>query len=123
MKKMKKRSNCPVSLALEVVGDKWSLLIIRDIMLFGKRTYNDLLHSREKIATNILADRLSKLESFGILEKQGHPRSKSKFIYSMTEKGMDLRPVLFEIAVWGDKHLCELPNQNEFLKSFWEKSS
>lgn len=103
--KLKKRSNCPVSSALDIIGDKWSLLIIRDIMMNGKNTYNEFLKSEEKIATNVLADRLSMLESTGILIKEEHPESKAKIFYRLTRKGIDLLPVLVELILWSDEYL------------------
>jgi len=105
MKCDKKRSLCGVSSALDIIGDKWSLLIIRDIMFDNKHTYGDFLNSEEKIATNILADRLLLLEKVGILSKTEHPESKAKFFYNLTPKGLDLMPVLFEMMLWSEKYL------------------
>ncbi len=104
MKAIKARSECPISFALDIFGDKWSLLIIRDIMFFGKNTYGDFAKSDEKIATNILADRLAILENIGILTKKEHPESKAKYFYKLTTKGIDLMPILMEIIVWSDKY-------------------
>ena len=104
MKEIKPRSACPISSALDIVGDKWSLLIIRDLMFKGKNTYTDFIKSDEKIATNILADRLATLEHAGILFKEEHPESKAKYLYRLTPKGIDLMPVLIEIIVWSDKY-------------------
>jgi DNA-binding HxlR family transcriptional regulator len=116
VKKIKKRSECPISSALDIVGDKWSLLIIRDIMLSGKNTYNEFLKSEEKIATNVLADRLSMLESAGILVKEEHPDSKAKIFYRLTSQGIDLLPVIVEIILWSDKYLSIAPQAKEFAK-------
>lgn len=102
---IKKRSDCPISSALDIIGDKWSLLIIRDIMMNGKNTYNEFLKSEEKIATNVLADRLVMLESAGILAKEEHPESKAKILYRLTHKGIDLLPVLVELILWADEYL------------------
>ena len=99
------KSLCPINLALEVFGDKWSLIIIRDMMFGNKRYFKDLLSSEEKIATNILADRLTKLEEEGIVSKTIDPDHKLKYIYSLTFKGIDLLPVMTEIGHWGMKHL------------------
>jgi DNA-binding HxlR family transcriptional regulator len=104
----KKRSDCPISGSLDVFGDKWSLLIVRDLMFGNKCTYNDFLKSDEGIATNILASRLKGLEENGIIEKSAHPDSKAKFLYRLTAKGIDLLPVLMEIYIWFDKHY-EMP--------------
>ncbi len=100
----KQRSECPISCSLEVFGDKWSLLIIRDLMLYQKSTYGDFLKSAEGIATNILATRLQSLEENGIIEKREHPDSKAKVLYRLTHKGIDLLPILFEIHLWAEKH-------------------
>ena len=104
--KIKKRSHCPISSALDIVGDKWSLLVIRDIMLSGKNNYNEFLKSEEGIATNILADRLLMLEETGILFKEKYPENKAKILYGLTDKGIDLLPVLLEIILWSDKYLA-----------------
>lgn len=104
METNKKRSDCPVSQALDVFGDKWSLLIIRDLMFGNKCTYNDFLKSDEGIATNILASRLKGLEENGIIEKTAHPDSKAKILYRLTLKGIDLLPILMEIYIWSDKY-------------------
>jgi len=104
----KKRSECPLSGSLEVFGDKWSLLIIRDLMFFKKSTYNDFLKSAEGIATNILASRLKALEENGIVEKSAHPDSKAKNLYKLTTKGIDLLPIIMEIYIWSDKY-CAMP--------------
>ena len=104
MRNIKTRSACPISSALDVFGDKWSLLIIRDLIFQGKHTYGDFLASDEQIATNILAERLATLEHIGIIEKKEHPDSKAKYFYTLTEKGWDLMPVLLEIIVWSDKY-------------------
>ena len=98
------RSLCPVNLALEVLGDKWSLVIIRDIMFEDKRHFRELLHSEEKIASNILTDRLNMLEREGIISKADDPEHQQKIIYSLTEKGIDLLPLIVEIGAWSIKH-------------------
>ncbi|WP_255080672.1 helix-turn-helix domain-containing protein [Lacihabitans sp. CCS-44] len=98
------RSECPISCSLEVFGDKWSLLIIRDLIFYQKSTYGDFLKSDEKIATNILASRLLALEENGIIEKREHPDSKAKVLYRLTNKGIDLLPIIFEIHLWAEKY-------------------
>ncbi len=100
----KKRSECPISNSLEIFGDKWSLLIIRDLIFYQKSTYGDFLKSDEKIATNILASRLLALEENGIIEKREHPDSKAKILYRLTNKGIDLLPIIFEIHLWAEKY-------------------
>ena len=104
MEASKKRSDCPLSFSLDVFGDKWSLLIIRDLMFFQKSTYNDFLKSDEGIATNILASRLKGLEENGVIEKSEHPDSKAKILYSLTQKGIDLLPMIMEAYIWADKY-------------------
>ena len=100
----KHRSRCPVNLALEIFGDKWTLLIIRDIMFAQKQTFRELLQSEEKIATNILADRLKRLETQGVLRSTPDPGHQQKIIYRLTEKGIDLLPILVEIGSWSLQH-------------------
>jgi DNA-binding HxlR family transcriptional regulator len=104
MRRTGRRSDCPINFALETFGDTWSLLIVRDIVFWGKRTYGDFLNSKEGIATNILAARLDFLEHQGILHKTPHPTDKRKDVYALTEKGLDLIPMLLEIVAWGAKH-------------------
>lgn len=103
MKEIKPRSGCPLSYTLDFFGDKWSLLIIRDMVLNDKSTYGEFQNSEEKIATNILADRLSMLETYGFVTKKVAPDKKSKFTYSLTEKGISLVPVILEIGLWGSQ--------------------
>ncbi|WP_369597370.1 winged helix-turn-helix transcriptional regulator [Flavobacterium sp. ov086] len=105
METSKKRSECPLSCSLDVFGDKWSLLIIRDLIFNEKSTYNDFLKSEEGIATNILASRLKALEENGIIEKSAHPDSKAKNLYKLTTKGIDLLPIIVEVYIWSDKYL------------------
>lgn len=107
----KNRSDCPISCTLDVIGDKWSLLIIRDVMLRGKMSYSEFLNSEEKIATNILVSRLSVLEEEGILLKKVSPENKSKNIYSLTQKGADLLPIIIEIMDWGAKYNKNCPRK------------
>ena len=97
------RSNCPVNFGVETFGDKWSLLIVRDIVFWGKKTYGDFLRSDEQIATNILAARLASLETSGIVTKIPHPNDKRKDVYQLTAKGLDLIPLLVEIVSWSGK--------------------
>lgn len=104
MDSIKKRSDCPISCSLDIWGDKWSLLIIRDLMFKKKCTYGDFLKSAEKIATNILASRLQTLEENKLIEKLDHPDSKAKVLYKLTQKGIDLLPVMIEIDLWADKY-------------------
>jgi DNA-binding HxlR family transcriptional regulator len=98
------RSHCPVNYGVEIFGDKWSLLIVRDIVFAGKKSYGEFLDSEEGFATNLLASRLVFLEEQGILRKTPHPADKRKVLYSLTEKGLDLIPILLEIVLWSAKH-------------------
>ena len=104
MKKQQRRSDCPINFSLETFGDLWSLLVIRDIVYFGKQSYGEFLESDEGIATNILATRLVQLEEKGILVKKQDPTDKRKDIYSLTNKGLDLIPILLELASWGARY-------------------
>lgn len=104
MKEVKQRSTCPISTSLDVLGDKWALLIVRDLVFAGKSTYGQFLQSAEKMATNILADRLASLEAQGILSKAVATDKKSKFTYRLTEKGVDIVPIMVELILWGAKH-------------------
>ena len=100
------RSGCPINLTLEVVGDKWSLLVIRDMIFGNRRHFRELLaKSEEGIASNILADRLKRLVEQGIISRADDPSHKQKAIYSLTEKGIELLPVLAQMSAWGLKHL------------------
>ncbi len=98
------RSNCPINLAVEVIGDKWTLLIIRDLMFEDKRHFREFLGGEEKIASNILTDRLAMLETEGIITKQNDDTHKQKFLYSLTAKGIDLLPVIIELGSWSMKY-------------------
>jgi DNA-binding HxlR family transcriptional regulator len=100
----KRRSGCPLNASVEILGDRWSLLIIRDMMLRGFRTYKEFLESYEGIATNILADRLRKLMAHGIIVAKRDPADGRKLTYLLTAKGLDLAPVLTEMVLWAAAH-------------------
>ena len=100
----KRRSECPLNASVEMLGDRWSLLIIRDMMLRGFRTYKEFLECYEGIATNILADRLRKLVAYGIIITEPDPSDGRKRIYALTAKGIDLAPVLTEMVLWAAAH-------------------
>jgi DNA-binding HxlR family transcriptional regulator len=102
--KSKRRSGCPVSISLERFGDRWSLLIIRDLMVRGFRTFKEFQESGEGIATNILADRLRKLEAAGVLSAEAEQSDGRRVNYRLTEKGIDLAPVMLELLIWGARH-------------------
>ena len=99
-----RRSGCPISLALEVIGDTWSLLIVRDLMFKGFRTFNEFLGAGERIASNVLTDRLAKLESAGIIDKREHGSDARRYEYRLTGKGIDLAPVIVEIVLWSARY-------------------
>jgi DNA-binding HxlR family transcriptional regulator len=99
-----RRSGCPLNASVEMLGDRWSLLIIRDMMLLGYRSFKQFLNSHERIATNILADRLKRLENYGIIAASPNPTDGRKLIYSLTKKGQDLAPVLSEMVLWAAAH-------------------
>jgi DNA-binding HxlR family transcriptional regulator len=99
-----RRSSCPVSCALDILGDRWTLLVIRDIIFKRKRYFRDFLASPEKIASNILSDRLKKLEECDIVLRRPDPVNARRIIYTLTEKGFDLVPAILELLRWGVKH-------------------
>jgi DNA-binding HxlR family transcriptional regulator len=102
--KSKHRSGCPVNISLEMLGDRWSLLIVRDLMVRGFRTFKEFQSSGEGIATNILADRLQKLQAAGIITAEVEAADGRKVNYRLTEKGIDLAPVVLELLIWGARH-------------------
>ena len=103
-KKESRRSSCPINVSLEILGDRWSLLIIRDLMFRGFSTYKDLMDSEERIATNILADRLRRLQQCGIIRSEEDTADRRKLRYKLTAKGVDLAPVLVELILWGARY-------------------
>jgi len=119
----KKRSDCPISCSLDVIGDKWSLLIIRDVMLRGKLSYSEFLNSEEGIASNILVNRLTILEEEEILVREVAPANKSKYIYSLTQKGADLMPIIIELMDWGAKYNKNCPRKELGLKIKKDKAA
>ena len=103
-RELHRRSECPISYALDVFGDKWTLLIIRDMMFKRKRRYGEFVASEEKIATNILADRLAKLEMEGLVTREADSESGRQLNYALTAKALDLAPMLIEMILWSAKH-------------------
>src|SRR6185369_4918417 len=101
---LRARSGCPVSVSLEIFGDRWSLLIIRDMMVRGYGTFKEFQNSGEGIATNILSDRLDRLERAGIISAEADQEDARRVNYRLTEKGIDLAPVLLELLIWGARH-------------------
>ncbi|MEO8769953.1 MAG: helix-turn-helix domain-containing protein [Ferruginibacter sp.] len=113
-----KRSDCAISMALDTVGDKWSLIILRDLMFTGKRSYGELQSCEEKIATNILASRLTHLEENKIIRKQLDPADSRRSLYYLTEKGIQLVPVIIELMHWMSKHNPEASECASSAKSY-----
>jgi DNA-binding HxlR family transcriptional regulator len=111
------RSNCPINFVLETFGDKWTLLVVRDLMFKGKKYYGEFLKSDEGISTNILAERLQRLESHGIITKHKDPDHKSKFIYSLTEKGKALLPIMLEVTQWSSTYDSLTNTPREFVEA------
>lgn len=99
-----RRSTCPINVALEVFGDRWSLLIVRDLLFKGRHTFGDFAGAEESIATNVLTDRLAKLEGEGILRRRPDPADRRRVRYDLTPKGLDLAPVLVEMILWSARH-------------------
>ena len=103
MKKQEKnrRSDCPIANSLEILGDRWTLLIIRDLMFRGMREFGELMAAGEGIATNILAERLERLRASGLINKYPHPKDRKKYQYRLTAAGIELAPVLIDLTLWG----------------------
>jgi DNA-binding HxlR family transcriptional regulator len=104
MREPQRRSDCPISYALDLFGDKWSLLVMRDILFREKAHYREFLASEERIATNILADRLARLEAAGLISKTDEDPRSGKQAYVVTRKGQDLIPVLLEMMLWSARY-------------------
>ncbi|MEO1054348.1 MAG: helix-turn-helix domain-containing protein [Bacteroidota bacterium] len=112
---MEVRSHCPINYGLEHFGDKWSLLIIRDLMFKGKRHYNEFLESGEKVSTSVLGTRLRQLEEIGIIQKGEDDVKKSRIRYSLTQKGIDMLPFMVDIIAWSGMYDSETEASEEFL--------
>lgn len=115
-KKHLRRSSCPISYVLDIFGDKWTLLVIRDLAFSRKRYFRDFLASREKIASNILAGRLKTLAASGIVSRRPDPENARQVIYELTEKGEDLIPALLELGLWGAKHDAETAAPKHYIR-------
>jgi len=115
-KQVKRRSNCPISFAMDTLGDKWSLLIIRDMMFNDKQYYGEFIKSSENISTNILADRLQRLELEGFISKTPDETNLSKYKYSLTGKGVDLLPILLDIISWSAKYDTHTGIEKSFVR-------
>lgn len=117
MRKIKKRSNCPISYTMDFFGDKWTFLILRDIALKGRCFYKEFLEAGEGIATNVLSDRLKMLESEDIIESRKYEKLKTMKTYSLTEKGKALIPILIEIIIWGATYDKDTEAPEEFVQN------
>lgn len=113
---MPRRSDCPISNVLDFVGDKWSLLIIRDLLFSGKRTYSELQHSEEGVATNILSKRLEQLEEAGLINKKSDLNDKRKKIYTLTQAGKDMLPIMLEMIIWSSKYDPQTNAPSQFVE-------
>lgn len=136
----KQRSECPITNVLDIVGDRWTLIVVRDMLLLGKHEYREFLEGPDGIATNILADRLRRLSCTGIVQSMPHPDNKKRKFYYLTERGKQLLPLMIEMIIWGATHLsavrvpprllCKIKNNREqFVRETlqaiteWEKQS
>ena len=109
------RSDCPISYALDFFGDKWTFLIIRDMVFDGKRFYSDFINSKEGIATNILSDRLKKLEQHEVIESRVYEQLRTKKEYTLTSKGKNLVPILVEMILWSAQYDDSLNVPQSFI--------
>ncbi len=114
---MERRSDCPISFSLDLFGDRWSLLVVRDLALKRRHTFSELQDAGEGIATNILSDRLARLEERGIVLKRRDTADRRRFHYSLTEAGKDLLPVLVDLIVWGAAHDPQTDVPKAFVRS------
>lgn len=115
-----RRSDCPISFALDLFGDRWSLLVVRDLAFKGKDSFSDFLASDEGIARNVLADRLASLEAEGFIEKHPHPDDGRRSIYELTERGLTLIPVLVEMILWSAEQDPQTGVDEDFVKEAHE---
>ena len=113
-----RRSGCPINFGVEIFGDRWTLLVLRDLLLKNKRHFRELLAAEEGIATNILSDRLKRLERHGIVVRESDPQDRRQVVYRVTARGIDLVPVLVEIAAWGAEHDAQTAAPDEFLVEY-----
>ena len=113
------KSNCPIAYSLDIFGDRWSLVVLRDLVLWGKTRFAEMLESDERIASNILADRLERLERQGIIVREADPDDRRQKICLVTEKGLTLTPVLLEIAAWGASNDANTGAPPGFAEAFY----
>ena len=115
-----RRSDCPISFALDLFGDRWTLLVIRDLAFKGKNSFGDFLASEEGIARNILADRLARLEAEGFIEKRPNPDDLRRSTYTLTERGLGLVPVLVEMILWSAREDPDTGAEADFVREATE---
>ncbi|MEH2178100.1 winged helix-turn-helix transcriptional regulator [Nostoc sp.] len=120
-----RRSSCPIACTLDVIGDRWTLLVLRDMLFFGKQKFEEFLQSPEKISTNVLSERLNRLEQLGLIEKQPYSSHRRRMQYTLTKRGRDLEPVLKALAKWGLKNISgtQTPNSSNNLPNQVEGKS
>lgn len=111
------RSLCPIVNTLDILGDRWSLVIVRDLMFRGMHEYGELLNAGEGISTSVLASRLEQLQCAGLIEKTAHPADLKKYRYHLTEKGIDLMPVMIDLVLWGLRHVPGTAAPPEAIKA------
>lgn len=116
IKGLRRRSHCPISYALDLFGDKWTLLIIRDMLFKQKRRFGQFAGSEEKIATNVLADRLARLEVEGLVTKEADPENGRQVVYALTAKALDLAPTLIEMILWSAKYDPHSATDRAFIR-------
>lgn len=114
--KPRRRSDCPIAFSLDLFGDRWSLLIVRDLVFKGRKSFGEFLAAGEGIATNVLADRLERLEGAGVITKRRDPDKGTKFVYGLTERGIDLVPLLLEMIAWSGRHDRRTAVPKKFLQ-------
>ncbi|WP_274364750.1 winged helix-turn-helix transcriptional regulator [Paenibacillus thermotolerans] len=132
MKREDNKSFCPINLTVELFGDTWSLLIVRDMLALGKKTFGEFLESEERIGPSVLAERLVHLERKGIILKTPDENDRRKYVYTLTEKGMNLIPLMYEIAVWGslnhpvtkapDEWYASMKHDKELVVRLWREA-
>lgn len=113
MKRSDRRSDCPINFAVEIFGDPWSLLVLRDLMFTERRTYSDFLRAEERCATNILAARLKHLQEHGLIDRRGDGRGAT---YALTQKGLDLLPAMLELISWSARYDRDTGAPPEFVR-------
>lgn len=116
------RSSCMIASALDLIGDKWSLLIIRDMLLFKKKTFKEFVASEENMATNLLSSRLKMLESINVISKRKLTQNKKENIYLLTERGVALAPIILELVLWSDKYVRDFNPQMNPHKTNMDKT-